>query len=643
MSLRNQQDVQNAAARLGRGINMGLLAFGGIFFSVGLLVTFALAGPMVFTGIASQQWLPVEAELLEAGLHSSRGKSTTWQAWGRYRYQVNGQVYENDRVALMTGSDNMGDFQQRLGRELESALAEKRPVTIWYDPQDPANSVLNKEIRWGMLGFVSIFLVVFGGIGLATMLFGLRGVGRNPLGKAVAAQALRAMKNRAAAGSQAPMPASTATQGPVVTHSVVRIRTTGSGAGGQGKGSTSAVKAGPWLANPAWRGGRIESSAAQKLRVYWYLGGLMLFVALIFQFFGQEFWPTKDDFDLVVRVLMLILGLTVLGTGLRARSLLNRYGLGHLSLDPFPGAIGGELGGIIELDVPFDSGMRAELTLRCLEWAAEGRVRGEAPIWESRGCAKVLPTAKGSRLGFRFLIPEALPQSSLERKGTFYIWRLELRLRASKVTLERDFELPVFATGAKSAHLQPLARDVCPELAAASEVAGFLPLERGAGLQRLYYPMGRKPFRAIAFLGMGLGFLFVGVAQTGWTVESANDLPLLLIFGTIGLVTLLIGCYLLLNSLEVRLDGLRLWSCRRILGIPVRCRQLPYAQLGQVEVRQGMTTSRGGRRREVEYRVSVSSQQGRLALAENIYIRHQAEEARKFFESEFRKARGYQR
>jgi hypothetical protein len=644
MNTRDQRNIQNTLVKVARGINIGLFSFGAIFFAAGLLVSFALIGPVLFTGIASQNWLPLEAELLEAGLHSSGGKSDTWQARGRYRYQVNGQVYENDRVALLTSSDNIGDFQQRLARELETALAAKRPVTIWYDPDNPADSVLNREIRWGMLAFVGIFLLFFGGMGLVLMLLALRGARKSPLGQTTLAEAIQAMQNRAAAKPQAPPQ----------THSAVWTLKPDTERPAQASGQArpvrpqrmaAGIQAGAWLKNPAWRSAQIQSNADQRLRIYWLSGGGLLLVGLVLVAFGDAIWPVMDQFDQLVQILLPLLALGILGAGLWKRMALRRHGIGHLSLDPFPGAISGELGGTIDLDLAFHPGMRAELTLSCLEWATEGRYnRGEALVWEAKGCAKILPTAKGSRSGFRFLIPEDLPETSMEKKGTFYIWRLELRLSSPRARLRRTFELPIFHTGAKSAHPQPLAREVCPELAAASDISRVLPLEQRGNMQRLYYPMGRKWGKALMAIAMGLAFMLPGFAQIGWNIGSArDDLLLFLISGILGLVMLLNGLWGLFNSLEVRMDGRVLVSCRRVLGIPVRCRELVYRELGAVVASRRVSAYRGGGQREIEYRVWVSSPKGRLTLAENIYIRHQAGEAQKFFEAEFHKAQRYQR
>ena len=104
--------------------------------------------------------------------------------------QVTGVAYAPDQflhrlpVPGFGGPDEIvvGDVEQLpgvqpgsdLGALLENKLWNGETVTVWYDPGNPADSVLNREIRWGLMGFKSIFFFVFGGVGLGLIIYSFR-------------------------------------------------------------------------------------------------------------------------------------------------------------------------------------------------------------------------------------------------------------------------------------------------------------------------------------------------------------------------------------------------------------------------------------------------------------------------------------
>jgi hypothetical protein len=414
--------VRQHQARRASRINVGLLVFGIIFLVLGVSISGAMMAPAVLDGMAARDWPSTDAELLEARIYVSGGqKDASFEAQARYRYRVKGQLYENDRVGLHSGSDNIGDFQQRLGQELIDAFTQGRQIRVWYDPLNPANSLLNRELRWGLLAFVGMFLLLFGGFGLGAIAIAL-GVRRTSSVSPDDAW-VHPAKGLAGGRPQAvPTTAQAAYQG----------------------------QSGPWLSNKAWQGPRIESSFRAKLWRSWLLTFFVLLPSLLFLVVGLNFFGDQIFTLFLFEAPMLVIGLVLLVLASRASLSRRRFGTGFVTLDPFPGAIGGDLGGIIELDLGYNQALRPELTLSCLGPVRGKGTSGETLIWQAKGCAKAWPGAKGSQLGFRFVLPQGLPQASLSKTHGAIIWRLELRCQGPGVRLERDFELPVFATGAKS-------------------------------------------------------------------------------------------------------------------------------------------------------------------------------------------------
>ena len=119
--------------------------------------------PSLYEWQMMQRWVATPAVLEAADLKVSHGDdSTTYRAVASYRYRYDHQTYYGDRVGIMSGSDNIGSWQQDKAHTLESALRNKREITVYVNPEDPAQAVIYPELRTGMLGFKFMFAVIFG-------------------------------------------------------------------------------------------------------------------------------------------------------------------------------------------------------------------------------------------------------------------------------------------------------------------------------------------------------------------------------------------------------------------------------------------------------------------------------------------------
>lgn len=133
------------------------LAFGG-FGAFALYRVASLLGDWQ----AARQWVPVQAQVLEARLERSRGKdSTTYRAAGRYAWEIEGRRFEGTRIGLEGGSDNIGDWQTLQYRRLAAAQASGQPIRIWVDPRSPDRAVADRELRGGLLALLGAFGTVF--------------------------------------------------------------------------------------------------------------------------------------------------------------------------------------------------------------------------------------------------------------------------------------------------------------------------------------------------------------------------------------------------------------------------------------------------------------------------------------------------
>lgn len=155
----------------------------------GCLALFAL--PFALVGVAMgvwagsdllewrrmRAWKPADCVILHTGLEASRGSdSTTWRVTARYRYEIDGRVFVNDRVAITVGSDNIGNFHQALYKRLKGHQSRGTPAVCWVNPLDPRDAVLHREMRWEMFLIKLAFVLTFGGLGFGLMIYSLRRV-----------------------------------------------------------------------------------------------------------------------------------------------------------------------------------------------------------------------------------------------------------------------------------------------------------------------------------------------------------------------------------------------------------------------------------------------------------------------------------
>lgn len=142
------------------------LAFGGVGLFVGVW-------PLVQTAQmawAVQGWQPVSAQVLSANLASSRGSKggTTYAARVRYAYRYAGQDHEATRIGLDPGDgyDNIGSWHHDWVDRLNDARQRELPVAAWVNPQQPAQAVLERRPRWGLLAFRLPFALIFTAVGV---------------------------------------------------------------------------------------------------------------------------------------------------------------------------------------------------------------------------------------------------------------------------------------------------------------------------------------------------------------------------------------------------------------------------------------------------------------------------------------------
>jgi hypothetical protein len=138
--------------RLGAIVTCLLFAvlFGGIGGFTGYL-----AGSMVYDGYRARDWIKVRAEVVSEDA---------------YRYVYDGKSRVSTRLGLMRiGSDDVDGWTAGIVDVLEKARKENRPITVYVNPDDPEEALVDRAIHWKFVAAMMPFVFGFGGVGAAAL------------------------------------------------------------------------------------------------------------------------------------------------------------------------------------------------------------------------------------------------------------------------------------------------------------------------------------------------------------------------------------------------------------------------------------------------------------------------------------------
>ena len=381
----------------------------------------------------------------------------------------------------------------------------------------------------------------------------------------------------------------------------------------------------PWLANPAWKNGQIHSDAAASwkfMAVFALLWNAFSFtVATIVLLDHPPRFPDPEYFVLLFPAV----GLLLLWQAIRQYAQWRRHGQLNLTLSPYPGSIGGDIGGQLTLPSPTTELADLEATVSCLHvsisHSGKNSTRRESTTWRRRANTRVERAANGSRITFRVKVDPGLPNSE-PPQGSHNLWRLHLR--SKQAGLERSFDIPVFDTG--YAEESRLHVDAEPQLVTQHDFPpGTVQIQHRADGLELIYPNSRTSKglwiitlfgTMFAAIGGVLGYSAIGQFASGGLFSIAISGFLTLVFSTVGLALGALGLYLSFNELRVLIGREQVTTQRRI-GPWRWSRSSPIGQITALEKSISMQASQGAAA-TVYYSINARTNDRDLALGDGI-------------------------
>lgn len=357
------------------------------------------------------------------------------------------------------------------------------------------------------------------------------------------------------------------------------------------KNITPASASKPWLEQREWASSEIICNGKSGL---WFTWGFTLIWNLLSlpAVLAIPDELGKGNHVILVVLLFPFFGIVMLTWAIKYTRSWRRFGQLRLVLDPYPGSIGGQVGGSIDVPIPYDAQQRFPINLHCVRHYETGsgknRRRNEDVIWHTPGLAYSQPSAQGgTRLSLCFAVPADLPVSE-PRSNDYRFWRLEINADLPGVDLHRQFEIPVFATAEQSQAALPLSSEH-PQLNAEREaqIDSVANIEQIPGGVSMHFPMLQGAGNNL--IGLICGIFFAGA---GFLMRAQSDAPAFMvwIFILVGSLITFFSLKWLFISLWVQLDHNGLISQRYWLGVAVGRDQIPRADISKLQIE----TSRKG-------------------------------------------------
>lgn len=383
-----------------------------------------------------------------------------------------------------------------------------------------------------------------------------------------------------------------------------------------------------WQKNPDWQQ-PFRSTAKKQMwfvwgfAIFWNVVSLPLCVLLPDEIL-------QGNYAAAIGLLFPLVGLFLLRWAINITREFRRYGVTELTLDPYPGSIGGQIGGTVRLGSNGQPAAEYQATLMCLhvyvQRSGSKRKRREKVIWQVAGPAVSKATQAGVDLQFCFAVPADLPESETS-SDNYHYWKVVIEGDQTSVPYNRAFEIPVFATAQNTQHItvdsdalaaQQARQQVESALAGTRQAQRLrdktgLSLEVRADWIRLYFHRGRQKMMAATLLLVGGAFMAVY-----WLPESTGMGQLFRhVFGLAGLLMTVGGLYIPFNTLDVRISRQQLTRIRTWFGIKIKQQVIHPGELRDISIQRGASTT-SQQKTTIYYRLVGSGEFGEFRFAESI-------------------------
>ncbi|MCV6612080.1 MAG: DUF3592 domain-containing protein [Amphritea sp.] len=350
-----------------------------------------------------QHWHIIPAELLEAQVVRYQDENETaaeamYKLTARYAYKINGQYYTGNRVIVADSLGSNSSGYHELLSEIHQLQQSPEGFRVRVNPEQPAQAIIFPRPDWTvplMMGLFSSIFILLGGGHLLYSLY----------------QAFKQLRVSRADPTR------------------------------------------PWTTQAEWNSPTVYSNAKSRF------GSLILMALIAAMFLSLGAIAFYDQ--LVIRLAFFISAAVV--TALAGYKAWKEYrawqivGKAPVTLTPYPGVIGGSVGGSLRLSRQCKSAPPCHITLECIRYrtvySGKNTRTEQEVIWASQQRSALTDDAEGSLIRFDFKVPGAC-RPSTPPGDSYHKWVVNVRVEVAGVNFDRDYEIPVFITDASQLNEQ---------------------------------------------------------------------------------------------------------------------------------------------------------------------------------------------
>ena len=345
-----------------------------------------------------------------------------------------------------------------------------------------------------------------------------------------------------------------------------------------------------WSTQKRWRNGRIGARLA--LPFYVTLGFAVVWNLLTLPLVALQWdellrlhdrWRPADPASFDPKLILLALpgvNLLLLKPLVSTWRKWQRYGRVFLTLDPYPGSVGGQIGGYLTIPTGGAARVTADVRISCIKvsWSRSGKQnsRSERVLWRRR--ARVRVQSHGRRraqVEFVANVEPDLPDADVARSGGHHYWAVRVIVR--ELGFDEVFDIPVSAEGGPRGSAIRIEDAGDTEKRADALPAALADVRDTETGFAVLYPPGRSGMLGLVLAAVGLvlaaGAVFMwSRVYAEWVGEGASAFAMLVNsviatgFSLFGIALTLGGWFVRSNQLAVILDGDWLLVERRAFG-----------------------------------------------------------------------------
>jgi len=210
----------------------------------------------------------------------------------------------------------------------------------------------------------------------------------------------------------------------------------------------------PWLKEKRWKNGEIHSNAKNSFYIMFFFALFWNAISFPIAYFSlsdhYHGWNINHLDPVLFIILFPLVGFILAFQAYKNYRQWSAFGLLSLTLDPYPGSIGGEVGGFLELPVAWRPGYDFSVTLNCnhhtIKRSGKNSRHHQKVVWKSFAAVEYEVSKQGIILRFKTPLDEGLRESEPDSGHSYFRWVAHIKgqYKNSSLTLDREFDIPVF-------------------------------------------------------------------------------------------------------------------------------------------------------------------------------------------------------